>query len=228
MRLPWFLRTALSPLVLAAIALSVPLTVIGMELSIPDDRAELPWSNVLVAFPAIVGAIGELEVVWRRLSVNRIAEALRRTLVVPTASALVSAATVAISYAALDVEGRIGDDHLVFPADVGNPWALTLFAGAGLGMAAALGVLMIVTFPLLTVFRADEVVAFNYVELDEQHLPTARTAVRGIAVVVACLPVAVTAFVLDWPLLAWPVTVVGVIAVIRVVGLQRRIGRSPI
>lgn len=227
--MPEFVRISLSPLLRVLIVVSVPVTVIGMELAVDDPDGHQLWGHVMIAPPVAIGCLAVLEVVWQRLPINRVLEGFRRILVVPTAAALVTGITAGIGYLAGGIAARVTDPyHHWFPPDTGNPGMLTFVSGTALGMFAALFAFMVVSAPLLTFLHADEFVAFNYGDLEEQQRGAARAAVRCIGVVVACVVLAPGGFLMEWPVLGWVATVIGLSATAATVALQRRIGRSPI
>ncbi|MGN6271854.1 MAG: hypothetical protein ACTHMQ_02065 [Protaetiibacter sp.] len=229
MRVPEFLRISLSPLVRVLLVLSVPVTVIGMGIAVDDPDGDQLWGHVMIAPPLVIGCVAILEVVWRRLPINRVLEGFRRILVVPTAAGLVTGITTGIAYAAWGIGARVTDPyHHWFPPETGNPGVLTFVSGTALGMFVALFAFMVVAAPLLTLVHADEFIAFNYGELEEGQRGAARGAVRCIGIVVACVVLAPGGFLMDWPVLGWVATAVGLAATTATVALQRRIGRSPI
>jgi len=220
-----------SPVSWMLIAVCVPLTAVGMELAVGDPDGDTWWGYSMVALPSIVGAYAVLEVTWRRLPEdhNRLWESFRVLLLVPTVAGVVTGAVVGVAYPLLDAGRRAlevdpSGYHSWYRAEDGNPWALSMFGGIGIGMFVALGVFMCVAAPLLAFLRPGEFVEANYgLEPDDAGYPAAVAAVRGIAILAACAFLGPGAFVLGQPLAGWVVVGVAVLLIAWVWRTQRRI-----
>lgn|GEM_PF-3380233 len=224
-----FLNNNVTPTTWVLIVLSVPIIIVGMVLALNDPNGDTWWGHVMVVPPSVIATFAVLEVAWARTRIsNRIYDALRRILIAPTLSGIVLGVTVGLTYLLMGAGRRAlevdpSGYHYWYPAEDGNPWALSLFGGIGIGMFTGFVAFMCIGAPLLAFLHADEFVAANFgFEPGDAAYPTAVSAVRWMSFVLAFIVIAPGAFVLEWPVVGWIAALIGALFLGQVVRLQRR------
>ena len=228
MQLPEFVRVSFSPLVIVALVLSIPVTVVGLVQSVGDPEGTTPWGYLIYVVPSGVTIVGMFEVLWMRLPISRVTEMLRRILLVPAAAGLVSAIAVGVVCLVMGLPESAGPDHASLGEGNPHPMVQAGIAGAALAGAVGLGLGLVVVTPLIAMFYPDDFADFQYALLADEERPLAHLGVRLIAGVVMLVVPMALGIVMNWPWLLWPsltLIVVGTIAIVRV---QRRLGRSPV
>ena len=117
---------------------------------------------------------------------------------------------------------------LIASIDDPHPMVKAGIAGAALGCAVGLGLLLLVVGPLIALLHADDFVDFNYADIEDDERPLARTAVRLIAFTLMFVVPFGVGLVMEWMWMWLTSVAIMIVLVARVVIVQRRLGRSPV
>ena len=218
-------RTTFSPFVLLVMAASIPLTAVSMFLAAPDARGDTLWGWGMIALPGFAAAYAVLETCWwgdRSLLI-----ALRRCLLVPLATAVLTSATVAIVYVTPAFQASVAASmtsppwHYWFSPKNGNPWLLTLTGGSFIGILAGLAVWVVIVLPFMAIAKPRDLTSMNAMDLDPRYARRNRIAGIAMSFALICVFGAPFCFVAGWTVAGWVFTVVGVTMMITTVLTQR-------
>lgn len=227
------MRRVFSPAVVALVVVSVPFVVWGMWDATGDPGGDEPWGWAMVGGASVVTALGVLLAAFRP-GPGAIWLAFGRILFLALAVAVVHAVTAAIVFEWPGFREAAAatayDDgwHYWYSADEPNPWFAVLTAGAGIAMCAGLAALIGLMLPLMAFFRPLDVAGANaYPDVVDDPVKRRRVvvAVRCLVLLLVCVFLAPTAFVLEWHLVGWITTVIGVGLLVAVRLAQG--GRNP-
>jgi len=184
-------RAHVSPVTWLMIGATIPLTIVAMYFTALDVQGETLWGIVLFAAPTVAAVYTVLEVLWTgRGPASGMAV---RMLLVPAISAVVSAVTIAITYALPPVQQalartRLADGwHYWFDAEEGNPWLLSLLAGLFLGILAGLATWVFVVLPVTAIRKPREFAQANGAGPDDGDPEAIRRTSIGFALLIVMI-----------------------------------------
>ena len=179
----------LTPLLVVTLAASVVLAVLGALDAARDPRGDRLWGTLSVGAPVLATVVAVLSATFSRK--KGAMSALRNVLLVPLVAGPLCAVAVTVTVHLPPVHRQIEAAwasgkgfHYWFPSDtplLGQTLGLTLLAGIFLGMLAGLAVVVVVSLPVLALWRPDAVVEQNMLDTSPEAAATNRRAVRTLA-----------------------------------------------
>jgi hypothetical protein len=196
-------RKVLTPLVVVTLAASVLLAVLGTLDAARDPQGDRLWGALSVGAPVLATVVGVLSATFSRNGGPM--PALRNVLLVPLVAGPLCALAVTVTVHLPPVHRELvaawtsgKGFHYWFPSDtplLGQSLGLTLLAGAFLGMLAGLAVFVVVTLPVLALWRPVVVVEQNLMDTSPGAAATNRRAVRTLALLLFLVFAVPTCFV---------------------------------
>ena len=193
----------LTPLLVVTLAASVVLAVLGTLDAARDPQGDRLWGVFSVAAPVFATVVAVLSATFSRDGGPM--AALRNVLLVPLLAGPLCAVAVSVTVhlppAHRQIEAAWTSEkgfHYWFPSDtplLEQSLLLTLLAGTFLAMLAGLAVVVLVTLPVLALWRPEVVVEQNMLDTSPEVAATNRRSVRTLALLLFLVFAVPTCFV---------------------------------